>query len=447
MQVLEYNYQVAQIELRQRLQDTLDKKEWKQKNLALATGIDSVLISKVMNNKRRLVLRQLDAITEALRLQKDTFYEYFIGECFNESGKMSPVKTAYFFASCIKVERYDITKRIIELIKDDTNKKRLLDNTFKMAEHIFSSDQRNYSLPLYDIVIANSTTRNERVAISYFKRFVIARDVDLTVSGYKSLHQLLEYLPLLPKEYKLEAYFKILTFYNMVEKWNELLKFSTELKALAMKEENKEYIAVALLYEFSSYKGMNDLINGVRVIREYGSYGDAMLAQINETLLLIEMGHVEFIDEHLNLISSDPQKLFAFLPVAIEVYLQKEMLQNIQVLLQKYKKEIEQLSCKTDKLSQKYKLRLFQALATYYLLKGETDLGFHYNVEALELALMFKNVERLKSIMLMHYEYNPSEEHKEKFINIMTRGNIQYEKNINIFIHDSVLLKFYRNEF
>ncbi|MED1788093.1 MULTISPECIES: hypothetical protein [Brevibacillus] len=172
-----------------------------------------------------------------------------------------------------------------------------------------------------------------------------------------------------------------------------------------------------------------------------------MLAQINETLLLIEMGHVEFIDEHLNLISSDPQKLFAFLPVAIEVYLQKEMLQDIQVLLQKYKKEIEQLSCKTDKLSQKYKLRLFQAFATYYLMKGETDLGFNYNIEALELALMFKNVERLKSIMLMHYEYNPSEEHKEKFINIMARENIHYEKNFNVFTHDSVLIKFYRNEF
>ncbi|WNX32015.1 helix-turn-helix transcriptional regulator [Brevibacillus laterosporus] len=108
------------------MQDALDEKEWKQKDLALATGLDSVLISKVMNNKRRLVLPQLDTITEALGLPKDTFYEYFIGECFNESGKMSPVKTAYFFTSCINVERYDITKRIIELIKDDTNKKGFL---------------------------------------------------------------------------------------------------------------------------------------------------------------------------------------------------------------------------------------------------------------------------------------------------------------------------------
>ncbi|AIG24903.1 XRE family transcriptional regulator [Brevibacillus laterosporus] len=447
MHVLEYNYQVSQIELRQRLQETLDLKGWKRKDLGRATGLDSVLISNVMKNKRRLVLPQLDIITEALGLSKDTFYEYFIGECFNESGKLSPVKTADFFISCITVERYDITKRIIELIKEDTDRKRLLDNTFKMAEHIFSSDLRNYSLPLYDIVIANSTTRNERTAISYFRRFLIARDVDITISGYETLYQLLEYLPILPKKYKLEAYYKILTFYNTVEKWNELLKFSTELKALAMKEESREYIAAALLYEFSSYKGMNDLINGIRVIREYAFYGDAKLAQINETLLLIEMGHVEFINEHLKLLSSDSQKLFTFLPVAIEVYLQKEMLKDIQMLLQKYKKEIEQLSCKTDKLSQKYKLRLFQALATYYLMKGETYLGFNYNIEALELALMFKNVERLKSIMLMHYEYNPSEEHKEKFINIMARGNNHYEKNFNVFTHDSVLIKFYRNEF
>ncbi|MGG0756852.1 hypothetical protein [Brevibacillus laterosporus] len=142
------------------------------------------------------------------------------------------------------------------MIKDDTDRRRLLDNTFKMAEHIFSSDQRNYSLPLYDIVIANSTTRNERAAISYFKRFVIARDIDLTVSGYKTLHQLLEYLPLLPEEYKLEAYYKILTFYNAVEKWGELLKYAAELKELAITLNDSKFLAEALLYESFSYREM-----------------------------------------------------------------------------------------------------------------------------------------------------------------------------------------------
>ncbi|XOS94327.1 helix-turn-helix domain-containing protein [Brevibacillus laterosporus] len=314
MQALEYNYQEAQIELRQHLQDALDKKEWKQKDLILATGIDSVTLSQIMNNKRGLTLPQLDAITEALGLPKDTFYEYFIGECFNESGKLSPVKTADFFTSCIYVERYDITKRIIELIKDDTDRRRLLDNTFKMAEHIFSSDQRNYSLPLYDIVIANSTTRNERAAISYFRRFVIARDVDLTVSGYETLHQLQEYLPLLPQEYKFEAYYKILTFYNVVEKWDKLLNYSKELKALAMAERNEKYIAEALLHESFSYKETKDIDTALRITKEYATYGDyyKRISHLNELLILVEMGQLEFIDEILKLISLIYQNYFRF---------------------------------------------------------------------------------------------------------------------------------------
>ncbi|WP_258074428.1 XRE family transcriptional regulator [Brevibacillus laterosporus] len=335
------------------------------------------------------------------------------------------------------------------MIKDDTDRRRLLDNTFKMAEHIFASDQRNYSLPLYDIVIANSTTRNERAAISYFRRFVIARDVDLTVSGYETLHQLQEYLPLLPQEYKFEVYYKILTFYNVVEKRDKLLNYSKELKVLAMAERNDKYIAEALLHESFSYKETKDIDTALRITKEYATYGDyyKRISHLNELLILVEMGQLEFIDEILKLISPDLSKLFSFLPVAFESYLQNEMFQNIEVLLGIYAKEIEQLSCKTDKLNQKYKLRLFQVLSSYYFMREEKEKGFQYNLEALELALMFKNVERIRNIILMHYQYEPSEEHKEMFINIMARGNNQNEKNMGIITGDSFLIRLYRNEF
>ncbi|PPA82553.1 transcriptional regulator [Brevibacillus laterosporus] len=449
MQVLEYNYQVAQIELRQRLQDALDEKGWKQKDLVLATEIDSVTISQILNNKQKITLSQLVAVTKALDLQEDTFYEEFLGDCFNESGKMSPIKTAEFFISCIKAERYDITKGIIALINEDTDRKRLLDNTFKMAEFIFSSDQRNYSLPLYDIVIANSTTRNERLAIAYLRRFIIARDVDLTVSGYETLHQLQEYLPLLPHEHKFEAYYKILTFYNVVEKWDKLLHYSKELKAFAIIEGNEKYIAEALLHESFSYKESKNFDSSLQITKEYSVYGDYYkeISRLNELLILVEMGKLEVIDEILTLISPDQAKLFSFLPVAFETYLKKEMFEKIQKLLQDYEIEIEQLSCKTDKLNQKFKLRLFQALSSYYLIRGDKNKGFHYNLEALQLALMFKNVDRIRSIILIHYQYNPSEEHKEMFINIMARGNNQNEKDNNILTNDSVLLRLYRNGF
>ncbi|MGG3874829.1 helix-turn-helix domain-containing protein [Brevibacillus laterosporus] len=267
MHVLEYNHQVAQIELRQRLQEALDCKGWKRKDLGLATGIDTVIISQILNSRRKMTLTQLDSITEALGLQKDTFYEDFLGECFNESGSMSPIKTADFFIGCIKAERYDITKRIMYFINEDSDRKRILDKTFRMAEHIFSSDQRNYSLPLYEIVISNSTTRSVQLAIAYFKRFLIARDVDLPVSGFESLHQLFEYLPLLPEEYKFEAYYKILTFYNVVENWDKLLKYSKELKELALSQNNKKYIAEALLYESFCYQGLKDYANALRILK------------------------------------------------------------------------------------------------------------------------------------------------------------------------------------
>ncbi|MGG0794892.1 helix-turn-helix transcriptional regulator [Brevibacillus laterosporus] len=450
MHVLEYNYQIAQIELRQRLQEALDRKGWKQKDLVLATEIDSVTISQILNNRQKITLAQLLAVTKALDLQEDIFFEEFLGDCFNESGKMSPIKTAEFFICCIKAERYDITKKIMALINEDTDRKRLLENTFKMAEFIFSSDQRNYSLPLYDIVIANSTTRNERLAIAYLRRFIIARDVDLTVSGFEALHQLQEYLPFLPHEHKFKAYYKILTFYNVVEKWDKLLHYSKDLKAFAIIEGNEKYIAEALLHESFSHKELKNFDAALQITKEYSLYGDYYkdISRLNELLILVEMGKLEVIDEILPLITPDQAKMFSFLPVAFEAYLQKGMFGKIKKLLQDYEIEIEQLSCKTDKLNQKFKLRLFQALSSYYLMRGDKDKGYHYHLEALQLALMFKNVERIRSIILMHYQYDPSEVHKEMFINIMARGNNQNdEKDIDILTNDSVLLRLYRNGF
>ncbi|AIG25141.1 XRE family transcriptional regulator [Brevibacillus laterosporus] len=448
MYAFEYNHQVAQIELRQRLQESLDSKGWKQKDLVQATGMDSATISQLMNNRRRMTLPQLETITRALQIQMDTFYECFLGECFNETGKLSPVKTAEFFIGCIKAERYDITKKIMDFINEDTDRKRLVDNTFKMAEHIFLSEQRNYSLPLYDIVINNSSTRNEQLAIAYFRRFIIARDVDITVSGYETLYQLLEYLPLLPQEYKFDAYYKILTFYNVVEKWDKLLKYAKELKELATSENEKKYITEALLYEVASYEGLKDYKTALHVIKEYATYGNEYeeLAKINETLLLIEMGHVEYIEEHIKLIACDLNKLCVFLPVAIETYLQKDMLQNIGELLCSFEKEIMEICSKTHILIKRHKLKLFQALSAYYFIKGEKDKGFKYNLEAIQLALMFKNVERLRSLILLHYQNDPSEEQKEEFVTIMTRGNNQYEENMDFITGDSVLIRFYRNQ-
>ncbi|ATO50170.1 helix-turn-helix transcriptional regulator [Brevibacillus laterosporus] len=449
MQVLEYNYQVAQIELRQRLQDTLDKKGWKQKDLVLATEIDSVTISQILNNKQKITLSQLVAVTKALDLQEDTFYEEFLGDCFNESGKMSPIKTAEFFISCIKAERYDITKKIMALINEDTDRKRLLDNTFKMAEYIFSSDKRNYSLPLYDIVIANSTTRNERVAICYFKRFVIARDVDLTVSGYKMLHQLLEYLPLLPKEYKLEAYYKILTFYNAVEKWGELLKYAAELKELAITFNDSKFIAEALLYESFSYREMKDYDKALLITKEYANYeGYQQISKLNELLFSIEMGYVEYVDNFASLATD--VEIFMLLPVAIETYLQKKDIESIQKLICTFEEQIKKIACQTSIPTKRHKLKLYQALASYYFIIENSNKGFAYIFEALELAIMFKNVERVRSIILKYYEYDylATPEQKEKFVDVMTeRDGDLHEARNNFLTSDSFLVRLYRNEF
>ncbi|WP_251572968.1 hypothetical protein [Paenibacillus sp. MER TA 81-3] len=160
----------------------------------------------------------------------------------------------------------------------------MIEITFKIAEHIFQSSTRNYSLPFYDIVIRNGYNRSEKLAVSFFRRFLILRDLDPTGAGYEALHQLVEYLPLLPDDLRYDAYYRILTFYCVLENWPKLLAYANELKEMAIAEGQNEYVAEGWLYQSSAYIGMKNFEDALIATRQYAVYGDhyATLSKYNE---------------------------------------------------------------------------------------------------------------------------------------------------------------------
>ncbi|WP_028531918.1 helix-turn-helix domain-containing protein [Paenibacillus sp. UNC217MF] len=443
------NLHVAPMELRHRLQDELSIRGWKQKELAEASGIDSSTISYIFNNKQSLMLPQLHAINHAFGLPIDTFYEEFIGECCNELGRLRPDKTSDFILHCIEVEKYDLVKQLVQLLYEETNRSKLIDTAFKIAERIFQSPKRNYSLPFYDIIIRNGYSRSEKIAISYFRRFLILRDLDTSGAGNEALCQLIEYLPILPDSLRLDAYYRILTYYNVVENWAKLLQYAKELRAVAFEVGQNDFVAEGWLYESFALMGMKNYEGALKATQQYVSYGDhyAWLSQCNRLYIFIEMKQTEAIDKLMTMLEGD--QLLLVLPIALECYISNGAFQDAAQYIEKYKLQVDDLLSRKDPFHEKHKLRLTHALAQYYLKSNQHELGFDYNALSLELALTFKNMQYVGMAVLIfqEYEIHATAENKSRFTHILLNEVDSNEKSINHDVHGSFLVRFYRSIF
>ncbi|WP_231929099.1 hypothetical protein [Brevibacillus sp. SKDU10] len=194
---------------------------------------------------------------------------------------------------------------------------------------------------------------------------------------------------------------------------------------------------------------MKDYDKALVITKEYAKYeGYQQISKLNELLFLIEMGHVEYIDNFACLATD--VEIFMLLPVAIETYLQKKDVESIQKLISTFEIQIKKIGYQTSIPTKRHKLKLYQALASYYFIIEESNKGFEFIFEALELAIMFKNVERVRSIILKYYEYDylATPEQKEKICRCYDKrdGDLHEARN-NLVTSDSLLVRHYRNEF
>ncbi|MBN3523311.1 helix-turn-helix domain-containing protein [Paenibacillus apiarius] len=442
-----YDHHVAPTVLRQKLQEELIKRGWKQKDLAEAAEIESSSISNIFNHKQFLMLPQLHAMNQAFGSPNHAFYEEFIGECCSENGRLKPDKTSDFILHCIAIEKYELVKQLVQLLHEETSRSKMIDPTFRIAEHIFQSDKRNFSLPFYDIITQNGYSRSEKLAISYYRRFLILRNLDTCGAGSEALCQLFEYLPLLPDKMRFDAYYRILTFYNVVENWPKLLLYAKELRNIALAEGQNDYVAESWLYESFALKGMKNFEGALKATLEYGVYGDhyAWLSKCNELYISIEMKQTEPIEEIMSMLKD--VQLLLVIPVALDSYISNGAFQDAKQYLDKYKSYVDDLLSRKDPFYLKHKLRLTQALSQYYFGTEQHEIGFEYNAVSLELALKLKNMQRvgMAVVTFQEHEMHASAEQKNRYVHILLKEVNSDEESIDHHVHGSFLVQFYRS--
>ncbi|UHA74898.1 XRE family transcriptional regulator [Paenibacillus sp. 481] len=408
-------------------------------------------MSKILNNKQSLMLHQLHAINEAFEFKKYTLYDCFIGECYNEAGRLKQRKTSDFILHCIQAEQYEAVKRIVYLLHEDNNRNKMLDTTFTIAEHLFESDKRNFSLPFYDIIVSNGISRNETLAIAYYKRFMILRDLDTAGAGQEALHQLVEYLPLLPDGLRFDAYYRILTFYNVLENWPKLLHYAEQLKVMALAVGQEKYVAEGWLYESFAHKGMGNFKDALHATMQYASYGKhyAWVAKCNEFYISIEMGQTEHIDELMSILKEDENQTLLVIPMAIKSFVVNHLLLEAQQYLTKYHSHVNILLAKNEPFYLKHKLRLYQALSDYYFATNQLDRAFGYNAMFLKLALKLAHTRKVEAAVNTFHQYEEyaTTEQKNSFKQLFSKEVEVHEKSIYYDHDDSFLVRFYRSIF
>ncbi|MCY9763930.1 hypothetical protein M5X06_09315 [Paenibacillus alvei] len=173
-------------------------------------------------------------------------------------------------------------------------------------------------------------------------------DLDTSGAGNEALCQLIDYFPILPDSLRLDAYYHILTFYNVLENWVNLLQYAKEMRVVALEEGQNDYVAEGWLYESFVLKRMKNFEGALKATQQYASYGDhyTWLSQYNKLYISIEMKQSESIERLMDMLKGD--QLLLVLPIALESYVSNGEFQDAAQYLEKYKCYVDDLLSRKD---------------------------------------------------------------------------------------------------
>jgi transcriptional regulator with XRE-family HTH domain len=406
---------IARCNLRGRISSLMDQKDMTQKDIAETTGIHTTTLSKILkdDDPRPMSLEHLDMITSVLGLEKGTLYSDFVSECVDKQGKFKVAKSEEFVVSCYTVNLPSLAKALTEeLLTQEKNNK---DIVLRISDKLYENKLFSHALNLYDEIIKEEQKKSAKLAMCYFKKFMILRDQDLQGKGKEALVRLLEYLIILPDEYidtekgkyntKLDAYYRVITYFNVMEDWDSLLEYARDLETVSRALNDEKYLGESLLYQGFAYKGMGDFDNVFKIIKKYeninGYYQN--LARGSKLFTEIEMGELEKIPQYLEWASSD-KDICTLIPVAVEAFLKNGSITEGLKFIKDYSGYIQKLSKMTFIPDIKRYMRFKHAEALLLIKNAEIIDGINSTIKVIELAKQLGNINRLSSSMSLLYK-------------------------------------------
>lgn len=394
--------------------------------LARKSGIHLSEISRILNNKQSLSLKNLDLITIALELTEGALYSFYVEECFNDSRILDKRKSEQFLYKCAVMGHMEPLHFILESVLEEMSKTIRNKNfifIFSVAEQLFKDGMEEQALSLYELIIKNMPDHlSPEVAISYFRRFYIVR---LTEEGQYALGHVLEHIAYMPEEFQVLSYVWITATFYVQREWKKTLYYAQKLEKM---EGVGEHYGRALLYQSLALTCLgNPLEEVLALIDRYEKVNDyyADLAAGNRYCAYLDFGQLQFVDEYLSWLEGRDD-MFAGLPRVLEAYVKLSRFQDVENLLNRYQHIIQEWAASNQPYQKQMYLRFRYTYALYLFGRKRYSEGLF---ELLDVAYRSNKLgvsERFHQCLLMYWQYRDyaTVKHEEMYIKMFNSENM-----------------------
>lgn len=328
------------VKIRDEIAAYLTKHKLSINQFAIASGIHSGTLSRVMKGQQALAMNHLIRVTSGMGLPEDYFYSKYVDECLYDS---TPTwrRLRPFLLQCAALSRLDCIERVAQNLLDNLLYAPLL---FEVAEELFEQKSWQAAALIYENVGASEKYQHsERLALCQYRLFLINLGDD-TQENLIAATLLENYVDKLDEVNQLDALKQLANLYIGLQAWDkgsraveELLRVATvqyELHGQAHRKHSSNqfyekplytYILYAQLLRSCVYEEMGDYKTALDMIplymdhswiREDDEEARRIKAQYiewgtaNTYLYRLMDGQIEVLEEYIEYISIRENEIF-----------------------------------------------------------------------------------------------------------------------------------------
>ncbi|WP_339251926.1 helix-turn-helix transcriptional regulator [Paenibacillus sp. FSL P2-0136] len=328
------------VKIRDEIAAYLTKHKLSINQFAIASGIHSGTLSRVMKGQQALAMNHLTRVTSGMGLPEDYFYSQYVDECLYDS---TPTwrRLRPFLLQCAALSRLDCIERVAQNLLDNLLYAPLL---FEVAEELFEQKNWQAAALIYENVGASEKYQHsERLALCQYRLFLI----NLGDDPQKNLiaATILEnYVDKLDEVNQLDALKELANLYSGLQAWDkvsqsveELLRVATvqyELHGQVHRKHSSNqfykkplytYILYAQLMRSCVYEELGDYKTALDMVPQYMDHSwiredDEEARRIkaqyiewgtaNTYLYRLMDGQIEVLEEYIEYISTCENEIF-----------------------------------------------------------------------------------------------------------------------------------------
>ncbi|MEK4003974.1 helix-turn-helix transcriptional regulator [Paenibacillus sp. FSL H3-0333] len=217
------------VKIRDEIAAYLTKHKLSINQFAIASGIHSGTLSRVMKGQQALAMNHLIRVTSGMGLPEDYFYNMYVDECLYDS---TPTwrRLRPFLLQCAALSRLDCIEQVVQNLLDNLLYAPLL---FEVAEELFEQENWQAAALIYENVGASEKYQHsERLALCQYRLFLI----NLGDDPQKNLiaAAILEnYVDKLDEINQLDALKELADIYLALQKWDKVSEVVEEMLRVA----------------------------------------------------------------------------------------------------------------------------------------------------------------------------------------------------------------------